>query len=70
MLDRVQQAKDLADLHELLTKWRHIVYAVMREPGLYYRMLSKAEQIFRTGCNSDAVPFEEMQALIHQRQVG
>ena len=68
VLDRVKQSKDLADLHELLNKWRHIAYAEMRDPGLYYRMLSKAEQILRTGGNPDAVPFEEMQALIHQRQ--
>lgn len=67
VLDRVKQSKDLADLHELLNKWRHIAYAEMRDPGVYYRMLSKAEQILRTGGNANAVPFEEMQALIHQR---
>lgn len=70
VLDRVKQSKDLADLHELLNKWRHIAYAETRDPGLYYRMLSKAEQILRTGGNPDAVPFEEMRALIHQRQAG
>jgi Family of unknown function (DUF6247) len=70
VLDRVKQLKDLADRHELLNKWRHIAYAEMRDPGLYYRMLSKAEQILRAGGNPDAVPFEEMPALIHQRQVG
>jgi hypothetical protein len=70
VLDRVKQSKDLADLRELLNKWRHIAYAEIRDPGLYYRMLSKAEQILRTGGNPDAVPFEKMQALIHQRQVG
>jgi hypothetical protein len=69
VLDRVKQSKDLADLHELLNKWRHIAYAEMRDPGLYYRMLSKAEQILRAGGNPDAVPFEEMQALVHQRRV-
>jgi hypothetical protein len=30
-------------------------------------MLAKAEQIMRTGRNLDAVPFEDMQALIRQR---
>ena len=69
VLDRVKQSKDLADLHELLNKWRHTVYMEMREPGSYYRMLGKAEQIMRTSGNADAVPFEEMQALIRQRQV-
>ncbi|MGH3856742.1 MAG: DUF6247 family protein [Pseudonocardiaceae bacterium] len=69
VLDRVKQSKDLADLHELLNKWRHTAYAETRDPGSYYRMLSKAEQILRAGSNPDAVPFEEMQALIRQRQV-
>jgi Family of unknown function (DUF6247) len=69
VLDRVKQSKDLADLHELLNKWRHTAYAEMHDPGSYYRMLGKAEQILRAGGNQDAVPFEEMQALIRQRQV-
>lgn len=69
VLDQVKQSKDLANLHELLNKWRHIVYLEMREPGSYSRMLGKAEQIMRTGDNPDAVPFEEMQALIRQRRV-
>ena len=69
VLDRVKQSQDLADLHELLNKWRHTAYAEMCDPGSYYRMLSKAEQILRAGGNPDAVPFEEMQALIRQRQV-
>jgi len=70
VLDRVKQPKDLADLHELLNKWRHTAYLEMREPGSYHRMLGKAEQIIRTGGNPDAVPFEEMQALIRQRDAG
>jgi hypothetical protein len=41
----------------------------MRDPGSYYRMLGKAEQIMRTGRNPDAVPFEDMQALIRQRLI-
>jgi len=45
VLDRVKQSKDLADLHELLNKWRHPLSMEMREPGSYYRMLGKAEQI-------------------------
>ena len=68
VLDRVKQSKDLADLQELLNKWRHTVYMEMREPGSYYRMLGKAEQILRTGRNPDAVPSEDMQELIAQRQ--
>jgi hypothetical protein len=68
VLDRVKQSMDLAGLHELLNKWLHTAYMEMRDPGSYYRMLGKAEQILRTESNPDAVPFEEMQALIRQRQ--
>ena len=39
----------------------------MRDPGAYSRILAKAEQIMRTGCNPDAASFEDMQALIRQR---
>jgi hypothetical protein len=39
----------------------------MRKPGSYYRMLGKAEQIMHAGSNADAVPVEEMQALIRQK---
>ncbi len=68
LLDRVKHSMDLADLHAWLNKWRHTAYMEMRDPGSYYRMLGKAEQILHTGSNPDAVPFEEMQALIRQRQ--
>lgn len=67
VLDRVKQSQDLADLHALLNKWRHTAYMEMREPGAYYRVLAKAEQIQRTGGNSDAVSFEDMQARIRER---
>jgi Family of unknown function (DUF6247) len=68
VLDRVEQSRNLGDLHELLNKWQHIVYMEMREPGSYRRMLAKAERILRTGGNPDAVPSEQMQALIRERQ--
>ncbi len=48
VLDRVTQARDLADLHELLNKWRHTAYMELRDPGSYDRMLSRAERIMRT----------------------
>lgn len=70
VLDRVKQSMDLSDLHAWLNKWRHTAYLEMRDPGAYYRMLAKAEQILHTGSNPDAVPYEEMQAVIRQRQVG
>jgi len=44
----VTQARDLADLHELLNKWRHTAYMELRDPGSYDRMLSRAERIMRT----------------------
>jgi Family of unknown function (DUF6247) len=50
-----------------LAKWRHTAYLEMRDPGAYSRMVTKAEQILRTGRNPDAVSFEDMQALIQQR---
>lgn len=68
VLDRVKQSQDLRDLHALLNKWQHTAYLEQRDPGAYYRMLAKAELITRTGGNPDAVPFEDMQALIRKRQ--
>ncbi len=68
VLERVKQSQDLADLHELLNKWRHTAYMEMHEPGSYYRMLAKAEQITRTGANPDAGSFEDMTELVRRRQ--
>lgn len=68
VLDRVKQSQDLTDLHGLLNKWRHTAYLEMREPGGYYRMLAKAEEIMRTGQHAGAVSAEDMQELIRQRQ--
>lgn len=68
VLERVKHSQDLADLHELLNKWRHTAYLEMREPGSYYRMLAKAEQITRMGGSPDAASFEEMVALVQRRR--
>lgn len=67
VLDRAKVSKDLADVHRLLHKWRHIAYAEMREPGSYFRTLGKAEQILRTGENPNAGSFEDMEAAIRER---
>ena len=67
VLERAKQSKDLAEVHDLLNKWRHTAYMETRDPGSYYRILAKAEQIMRTGHNPDAVSIEDMQALIGQR---
>jgi hypothetical protein len=67
VLERAKQSKNLAGVHDMLSKWRHTAYLEMRDPGAYYRMLAKAEQIIRTGRNPDAVSMEDMQALLRQR---
>jgi hypothetical protein len=67
VLERAKQSKELAGVQDLLSKWRHTAYLEMRDPGSYYRMLAKAEQITRTGHNPNAVSFEDMQALLRQR---
>jgi len=67
VLERAKQSKDLAGVQDMLSKWRHTAYLEMRDPGAYYRMLAKVEQITRTGRNPDAVPLEDLQALLRQR---
>ncbi len=66
-LEKAKTSKDLAAVRTLLHKWRHLAYAEMRDPGSYLRLLAKAEQILRTGKNSTAGSFEDMQALIRER---
>lgn len=67
VLDQAKADKDLAGVHRLLHKWRHIAYAELRDRGSYSRLLAKAEQIIRTGENPTARSFEDMQALIRER---
>jgi hypothetical protein len=67
VLERAKQDKDLAPIQSLLTKWRHLAYMEMRDPGSYYRLLAKAEQITRTGRNPDAASIEDMRALMERR---
>jgi hypothetical protein len=64
---RRRSLKDLAGVHSLLHKWRHLTYPEMTHPGSYSRLLGKAEQILRTGENSTAGSFQDMQALIRER---
>lgn len=66
-LEQAKTSKDLAGVHKLLQKWRHLAYAELHDPGSYFRLLAKAEQIMRTGENPTAGSFEEMQALIRER---
>jgi len=67
VLERAKRSKDLAGIHDLLGKWRHIAYLELRDSGSYHRLLTKAEQIRRTGSNPDAASWEDLQALIQQR---
>lgn len=67
VLEQAKASKDLAGVHQLLRKWRHVAYAEMRDPGSYFRLLAKAEQIVRTGENPNAGSFDDMQAVIQER---
>lgn len=66
-LEKAKASKDLAGVHSLLHKWRHLTYPEMTHPGSYSRLLGKAEQILRTGENSTAGSFQDMQAFIRER---
>lgn len=66
-LEQAKASKDLVGVHKLLNKWRHVAYGEMRDPGSYFRVLAKAEQIMQTGENPTAGSFEDMQALIRER---
>jgi hypothetical protein len=68
VIDEVKKSLDLADLHSWLNKWRHNAYLELRDPGSYYRMLAKIEQIMRTGQSPEgSVSEEEVKALIRDR---
>jgi len=67
VLEEAKQTHRLADIMDLLVKWRHIVYAELKDPGSYYRLMAKAETILRTGRNPDAVPLEDVRELIRKR---
>ncbi len=67
VLEQAKTSKDLAGVHKLLQKWRHLAYGELCDPGSYFRLLAKAEQIMRSGENPTAGSFEDMQALIRER---
>ncbi|PKW13128.1 hypothetical protein A8926_0635 [Saccharopolyspora spinosa] len=67
VLYRAKQPPDLTEVFELLPKWRHLTHAEHVAPGIYLRLLAKSEQITGAGQNPDAVPLEDMQAVIRQR---
>jgi Family of unknown function (DUF6247) len=68
VLDRAKRAKDLAPVHDLLTKWRHFAYAELKDPGSYFRVLATAARTLATGeAPHGSVSGEEIQALIRRR---
>jgi hypothetical protein len=67
VLDHAKATKDLAGVYRLLAKWRHLAYGELRDPGSYYRVLAKAEQIMRTGENPTAGAAEDLNDLIRER---
>lgn len=67
MLEKAKVSKELTGVNELLIKWRHVAAAELREPGAYFMLLAKAEQIQRAGANPAAGSVEDMRALIEQR---
>jgi Family of unknown function (DUF6247) len=66
-LDEAKRDKNLTPIHSLLNKWRHLAYAELRDPGAHRRMMTKAEQILRTGQHPGGVPAEDVRALINRR---
>lgn len=67
VLDKTKESKQLGPIHDLLAKWRHIAAGETDEPGRYYRVLAKAEQIMRTGSNPDGRPADDVMQLITER---
>lgn len=68
VLERAKQTKDLAGMHDLLSKWRHFAYAELKEPGSYYRLLATAAHTLATGkAPPGSVSGQDMKALIRQR---
>lgn len=67
VMDHAKASMELAGVRDLLRKWRHIAFAEQGAPGTYARVLAKAEEIRRTGRNSTAGSYLDMQALIRDR---
>ncbi len=68
VLERAKQTKDLAGVHDLLNKWRHLAYAELKEPGSYYHLLATAAHTLATGkAPTGSVSGDDMKALIRQR---
>ena len=68
VLDHAKQSHDLNSVFGLLTKWQHIVVTERRQPGAYFVLLAKTEQILHQGRRDETVGIEEIRALIACRQ--
>ena len=67
VLEQAKHDMDLAPVRSLLTKWRHLAHAELRDPGSTQRLHEKAAEIERTGQNPDAVSMDEVRQLIDRR---
>ena len=67
MLERAKQDMDLAPIRSLLTKWRHVAHAELRDPGVTKRVAEKVDLIQQTGQNPEAVSLRDVRKLIEQR---
>jgi hypothetical protein len=67
VLERAKQDMDLAPIRSLLTKWRHVAHAELREPGVTQRLAEKVDLIQQTGQNPEAVSLQDVRRLIDQR---
>jgi hypothetical protein len=68
VLEQAKHTKDLAQVHDLLQKWRHVAYAEMTDPGSYFRLLSTAARTLATGeAPAGSVSGDEIKALIRKR---
>jgi hypothetical protein len=54
-------------VHDLLHKWRHIAAGEAEEPGRYYRVLAKADQITRAGGNPGGRSADDVMQLVAER---
>jgi hypothetical protein len=68
IMDEAKERMTLSGVVDLVQKWQHIAGDEARDPGAYFRVLAKAEQIQATGANPSAATFEDMQALIARRR--
>ncbi len=67
-LAEAAETLDLTRVLDVLRNYHRIAWLTQRQgPEAHRRMLDKAAEIMRTGQNPDAVPIEDVKALISQR---